>query len=125
VDISIRIARCVDKPAAIANYSLMTADQIQAMLSGAGTILGFAGSLVLAFSVNKPLTMLRTHVLALDTTVQANFGPGDVPIFTGLDLHDDRAFQACAIKIRTGCWLLAISFVAQLINIALTAMTSN
>jgi hypothetical protein len=119
VDISILVARCIDKPTAIANHYVMTANQIQTILSVASATIGFAGSLVLAFSVNKPLTMLRTHVLGLDTTVQAFFSRGDIPIFRGLETHDDRAFQSSAIKIRIGLWLLAISFVAQLINTAL------
>lgn len=84
-------------------------------VSIAGAALGVAGSLVLAYSLDPALSMIRTHLAAIDTTVEASVGRGDVPVFRGFDKQHDRSFEQVTRRVKTGALLLAAGFVAQVV----------
>ena len=82
-------------------------------LSLLGLICGLLGSLLLANSLSRLVRAIVLAINALDTSLQAFAGKGDVPIFTGLEKHFERGIVYSKKYTVIGFVLLAISFGVQ------------
>ena len=90
--------------------------QFHTWLSIVSAALGLMGSVVLAFSLDRALGTLRTHTEALDVTLNALVGQGNVPVFVGFDRHHERSFSASSRRVKVGCTLLVLAFLSQLVG---------
>jgi hypothetical protein len=88
-------------------------------ISIAGAALGLTGSLVLAYALDPALKMLRTHLEAIDVTVDAMTSPDrDGPVFVGFEQQHERTFKRATNRVKVGGWMLAMGFLAQVIATA-------
>lgn len=87
---------------------------VPALLSLIGLVLGFAGTIILAFSLNGLLAGLALASKAHDFAIEQLSAPeGDVVIFTGTNKHIERGEKRGTWLIWIGLLLVAASFVGQ------------
>lgn len=93
------------------------------VLSYLGLILGFIGSVMLAFSLSAYLEMIKTTVIAHETSIQT-IAPllnpnasGNAVIFKGFQKHLDELNRTSNFKTMIGIFLIALSFLFQLISL--------
>jgi hypothetical protein len=91
---------------------------VEDYISIAGAALGLGGSLVLAYALDPLLGMIRVHLTAIDTTVQASLSGGNVPVFVGFDDQHERNFKRAGDQVKIGGWMLASAFMAQVVAAA-------
>jgi hypothetical protein len=87
---------------------------LSSILGIVGSTAGLVGSGVLAVSLDRPLQIIRLHLDALDTTVQAAMGRGNVPVFKGFDEQHRKSNAASTNRVRAGVWILAAGFGLQI-----------
>lgn len=79
---------------------------------------GLVGSLVLAFSVNPFLSMLKTTAEAQQLSLQTLSNPrGDAVVFVGLDKNLGVAATSTNRRVIFGAALLALGFAAQVASV--------
>ena len=80
--------------------------------------LGVFGGIVLAFSVNPFLSMLKTTAEAQEFSLKTLANPnGDAVIIVGLDKHLASAAVSTNRRVFFGALLLVLSFSAQVISV--------
>jgi hypothetical protein len=81
----------------------------------AGLILNTAGSILLAFSLNRTTKMLNTSITALEHFKNTFLNKGDVISFTGMDIHRSKAVNNSKTFTLVGLLLLVAGFILQLL----------
>jgi hypothetical protein len=91
----------------------MTAD---AWLNLIGLVSNIAGTIFLAYSLDKYLKMMDGSINALEVFTEAYATPGqNIPVITGMDKHRDKARKGSGKWTRYGIVLVIIGFSLQLI----------
>jgi hypothetical protein len=79
-------------------------------------LLGVSGGLVLAYSANPFLEMLRAAIAAQSMTVDSVVREhGDIVVFRGFDEQLEKAAARTAHRVTLGSLLLVACFVVQLL----------
>src|SRR5260221_12892814 len=91
-----------------------------------GLTLGLAGSIVLALCLDPLLKMLVAAVSGHELSIETLSRPrGDAVVFSGFDEQLERAAKRTTLWTRLGFILLAASFLAQLVALALQLFSSR
>lgn len=93
------------------------------VLSIAASLLGLLGSLILAFSLDRPLAMLRIHLGAIEHMLSAAARGETVPMFVGFEKQHGRATAVSVRRVKHGAFLLALACLLQLLSTTLAAPT--
>ena len=95
------------------------------IISCLALILGFIGSVLLAFSLSTYLKMIKTAVIAHEASIQtiaSLLNPnasGDAVVFRGFQKHLDALNKTSNNKTKIGIILIALSFFIQLVSLLL------
>lgn len=94
---------------------------LQLALSIIGLVLGIAGSVVLAFSLNKLTAELVLCLQLVDTTVGSLVSSHEIPRFTGIDARLNDGVASAKNRTIGGVLLLAMGFALQLVTLFMQA----
>jgi hypothetical protein len=88
--------------------------QLPFTLGISGLAVGFLGTVILAFSLNRVFEALKFATDAHDIAITGLTTPrSDVYVFQGTDEHVDRGHRTAVRMTHVGLWLLALSFALQ------------
>lgn len=84
-----------------------------ACLTIVGAGFGLVGSLILAFSLNPLLSMLKTTANAHQFSLQTMGDTNNVVVFSGFDKQLASAASSANFRLLIGALLLSLGFIAQ------------